>query len=160
MTIDALEQYLESRGIEVELLRKADKLKLLQRWREHYTLRLRAEIGSDVVRNWDLYVFEKGFLPCVRDDDAEKEFAEQLAEPCYVIPSDSGPGFWCSSLPPADLNRFCLEGVRPWHLASAGGGVTWADSNILVFSANLSWTLAIHAEGCFFARLPSTTSEA
>lgn len=152
-----LEQYLESSGIEVQVLRKADKLKLLQRWREHCALNIRAETGSTAVGNWDLYVFEKGLLPCINDGAAQKEFAEQSPEPCYVLPSDSGPGFWCSSLPPVDLSRFCLESVRPWNLTSAGGGATWADSNILVFPVSMTWTLAIHAEGCFFAKLQSTT---
>ncbi len=151
MSIDALEQYLESPGIDVELLGKGEKLKLLQGWRKRYASKLCQETGKSVVRNWDLYVFEKGFFPCLIDGEALTEFEKQLPEPCYVLPSDSGPGFWCSNLPPVDLGRFCLEGARPWPSASAGSGTTWADSNILVFPASMSWTLAIHAEGCFFA---------
>ena len=158
MTIDALEQFLESHGIEVDLLRKADKIKLLQRWREHFACELHLKTGCSIVRNWDLSVFEKGLLPSVADSQAELEFAKQPLEPCYVIPSDSGPGFFCSSQPPADLNRFCLEGVRPWPLTSACDGLTWADANILVFPTSMDWTLAIHADDCFFDTCQTTTT--
>ncbi len=153
MAIDALEEYLESCGIEVELLRKAEKLRLLRRWRLHQAQELRTEIAEEQPKNWDLFVFEKGYLPCLSDNDAEKELAKLSPdEPCYLIPSDDGPGLWCSKRPPIDLNRFCLERARPWTLGSAGGGLTWAESNILVFPENMDWTLAIHSGGCYLSR--------
>lgn len=157
MTVDGLSKYLESLSLEVELLRKHEKLKFLKRWKDRYIAPFENNSASEE-KSWDLHIFENKLLPCVSDTEAEKKFSLTSQEQCYILPSDNGPGFLCSSKPPADLNRFCLEGARPWPLAPAGNGRTLAESFILISPASMNWTFVIHAEGSYFAMSPELSS--
>ena len=153
MTVDALSRYLESLSLEVDLLRKHEKIKFLKRWKDRYIEPIQENCdGAEM--SWDLHIFENNLLPCVTDTEAEKEYSMTSPERCYIISSDNGPGFLCSSKPPVDLSRFCLEGARPWPFAPAGNGRTLAESYFLISPASMNWTFVIHAEGSYFAMSP------
>ncbi len=153
MTVDDLSKYLESLSLEVEILRKHEKIKLLKRWKERYIAPFE-KLYDSAEKSWDLHIFENNLLPCITDTEAEKEYSMTSPERCYILPSDDGPGFVCSSKPPADLSRFCLEGARPWPFAPAGNGRTLAESFFLISPASMNWTFVVHAEGSYFAMAP------
>lgn len=148
---DPLIVLLESKSIEVEMISKGEKLKLLSKWRHVFAGSIFETTDKPVLGNRDLEVFRKSLILFVADSESEEEYLRQPDTKCVILSSDNSPALLLSNKPPFDLKCFCVEGSRPWGLGSAGGGRTYNESEILVFPCDFGWTLAMDEASSFFA---------
>lgn len=127
---DPLILLLESKQIEVELISKSEKLKLLIQWRNIFAKKLVEMNRKNVIDNRDIEIFRRSLLSYVVDSEAIEEYMRLPDTQCVILSSDDSPGLTLSKKPPYDLKRFCLEGARPWG---------WAQLGVDVLTVNLKF---------------------
>lgn len=134
-----------SSGIEISHIRKKEKWRLQQRWREKFSSQVKTDQGRWVIAGQDWYTFADNYYAHYSGFKAEVEFNEALAKQfVFICSRDDIPAYncKCTKAPKADLFTQLLANILKLD-------------DVYLFDLELTWTMVfVHEEsfGPFFAR--------